>query len=55
MFHCHNLIHEDRDMMVAMRSNIGGGDKFAGANVAAGMKAGGLVYNNASNTVYSDW
>ena len=47
MFHCHNLIHEDDDMMRAFRvTNSSGGVNAASAKPFVVNKLNGIIYNN---------
>lgn len=47
MFHCHNLIHEDDDMMRAFRvTNSSGGINAGSAKPFVVNKLNGIIYNN---------
>ena len=48
MFHCHNLIHEDNDMMRAMRII----DSQDGRNAPTAQP---FIFNGFANVVYSNW
>jgi hypothetical protein len=48
MFHCHNLIHEDNDMMRAMRIIGGSGTKNA-------ISASQYIRNPLYNIIYNNW
>lgn len=48
MFHCHNLIHEDRDMMRAMRIT----DSNLGKNVDTARP---FIINRLHNLIYNNW